>query len=312
MKRYALLMAAALSTVLTSPLRADEAAVTAATTGNNAFAAELFQQLDKTHADKNLFLSPFSISSALSMTAQGAGKKTFDQMTQVLHFSLPVANNGLAFFQAGMAEISTQLLGTDAKRPYELSVANGLWVDQTFPLSAGFVEASKKNFQAGVNAVDFVHNAQAARKLINDTIASQTHDKITDLIPQGSVDASTALVLTNAIYFKGTWETQFDKKATTDQPFHAPGKDVDVPMMKSPASSTFAYAETDDVQTLTLPYKVVADAGKPDLSMVIILPKKVDGLAAVEKQLTPETLSKWTAAGGGRRQPVQVFLPGSP
>jgi serpin B len=141
MKRCSALMAAAVSTVLASPVLADEAAVKAAATGNNAFATELYQQVNKAGGDKNLFFSPFSITSALTMTAGGAKGKTLDQMNKVLHLS----DNS----PAGIADIDGQLLGTGAKRPYELSVANDLWVDQTFPLAKGFVDASKKNFQAG-------------------------------------------------------------------------------------------------------------------------------------------------------------------
>jgi serpin B len=299
MKCYPLLMAAVFPTLLSQNLPADEAAVKAAATGNNAFATDLFQQLDKTNADKNFFLAPFSISSALTMTAQGAKAKTLDQMAKVLHLA---ANS-----PAGIADINTQLLGSDVKRPYELSVANDLWVDQTFPLAAGFVADAKKNFQAGVTPLDFIHQADASRRLINNAIASQTHDKIKDLLPADSVDATTALILTNAIYFKGTWETQFNKNATTDQPFHAPGTDVTVPLMRSPNSAAFAYSETDALQTVSLPYKSAVGRSSPDLSMVIILPKKLDGLADVEKQFSPDALAQWTA--NARRQPLQVFLP---
>src|SRR6185295_4398309 len=106
---------------------------------------------------------------------------------------------------------------------FELSVANALWVDNTFPLAAGFVADARKNYDAGVIGVDFVKNAEGARKQINTAIAAQTHDKIKDLLAPKTVDSTTALVLTNAIYFKGTWVTPFSKDATMDQVFHAVG-----------------------------------------------------------------------------------------
>ena len=212
---------------------------------NNAFAADLYAQLNKAAAAKNLFLSPYSISAALAMTAQGARGKTADQMDQVLHIGPD--------FQSGMAEITTALNPKDA--PFELSVSNALWVDQTYPLALPFVDDCRKNYSAAVLGVDFVNNAEAARKTINDAIAAQTHDKIKDLLAPNTVDRSTALVLTDAIYFKGTWETPFPKNATTDQPFHAAGgKDVTVPLMKSPSGTMYGYAETDDAQILALPY----------------------------------------------------------
>jgi serpin B len=277
---------------------------------NNDFAADLYVRLTKSAADKNLFLSPYSISAALAMAAQGARGKTADQMNSVLHI--------LPDFQAGMAEITQALNPQNA--PFELSVANALWVDRTFPLSDIFVANCRKNYDAGVIGVDFVNQAEAARQQINAAIAAQTHDKIKDLLPPNSVDRSTALVLTDAIYFKGTWETPFPKDATTDQPFHAAGgTDVTVPLMKSPSGTTYGYAETDDAQMVSLPYKGAptasapagargrAPAGPSTLSMFIILPKKVDGLPAIEKQATAANLAKWTT--GLRRQPVQVYLP---
>ena len=219
-------------------------------------------------------------------------------------------------FQAGMAEITKTLNPKDA--PFQLSVANALWVDQTFPLSNQFVDQCKKNYDANVVPVDFVHNAEPARKKINDAIATQTHDKIKDLLPGGSVDSSTALVLTNAIYFKGTWQVPFVKAQTQDQPFHAAGgKDVTVPLMKSPNDSSFPYAETGDAQIVSLMYKVANGsqeigaggfAGLPAiLSMIVILPKKADGLAAIEKQADAATITKW--AGNLQRKPVNVSLP---
>lgn len=198
-------------------------------------------------------------------------------------------------------------------------MANALWVDQTFPLSADFIADCMKNYDAGVVGVDFVHNAEGARKQVNTAIAIQTHDKIRDLIPAGAVDAGTALVLTNAIYFKGTWENPFPKDSTTDQPFHAAGgNDENVPMMRSPNGAMYAYGETDNAQVLSLPYKGAgtadgasargeAAAGPSTLSMLIILPKKADALADLDKQVTAANITKWAA--GLRRQTVQVFLP---
>jgi serpin B len=277
---------------------------------NTAFAADLYTQLDKSNADKNLFLSPYSISAALGMTAQGAKGKTADQMNKVLNVGPD--------FQTGMAEITQAL--NPPKAPFELSVSNNLWVDQTFPLADRFVADAKKNYDAGIVNMDFIRNFEPARLQINTAIAAQTRDKIKDLIPSGALTTDTRLVLTNAIYFKGTWQTPFPKDATTDQPFHAPGgKDVKVPLMKAPGETRFGYFETPDFQALSLPYKGAAPAGATPnargslpagpstLSMLILLPKKVDGLADLEKQATAANLAKWSSSL--RMQPVDVFLP---
>jgi serpin B len=293
-------------------LRAASPAATDTASRNNSFAADLYAQLNRAGTDKNVFLSPYSISAALAMTAQGARGKTADQMNSVLHIGPD--------FQNGMAEITAGLNPKDA--PFELSVSNALWVEQTFHLAVPFVDECRKNYNAAVLGVDFVNNSDAARKTINDSIAAQTHDKIKDLLAPNSVDRSTALVLTDAIYFKGTWETPFPKNATTDQPFHAPGgKDVTVPLMKSPSGTMYGYSETDEAQILSLAYKAApatpaaggaaaenaARLASNKLSMLIVLPRKVDGLAEIEKQATAANIDKWAA--GLRRQPVQVYLP---
>jgi serine protease inhibitor len=292
-------------------MRAASPAASDTASRNVGFAGDLYAQINKGGTEKNLFLSPYSISAALGMTAQGAKGKTAEQMNSVLHIG--------ADFQAGMAEITREL--NPQKAPFELSVSNALWVDRTFPLADGFVKDCQKNYEAAVIGVDFLNNADAARSQINTAVAAQTHDKIKDLLPPRSVDSSTALVLTDAIYFKGTWETPFQKSATTDQPFHAAGgKDVTVPLMKSPASTMYGYGETEEAQILSLPYKGAptgaapaagargaAPAGPSTLSMVIVLPKKVDGLAEIAKQATAENLTKW--ATGLKRQVVQVYLP---
>jgi serpin B len=307
MKRYLPLFLTALLGVAPIAHAATPVAVDTANR-NNGFAATLYAQLDKSGAEKNFFLSPYSISAALGMTAQGARGATADQMNKVLNVGEK--------FPAGMAEIGQVLTPKDA--PFALSVANGLWVDQNFPLLNPFVEACQQNYDANVVAVDFAHDSQGVRKRINTAVAAQTHDKIKDLLPNGSVDARTALVLTNAIYFKGTWQYPFVKQGTTDEPFHlAGGEGVKVPLMKSPRETNFAYAETDDAQLVSLPYKAARPAGNAggfngmsppaSLSMIVVLPKKAEGLPAVEKTADAATLGKWVASL--RSKPVEVYLP---
>jgi serpin B len=131
-------------------------------------------------------------------------------------------------------------------------------------------------------------------------VESKTQQKIKELIPQGVLTVLTRLVLANAIYFKGDWAVQFDGKATAKAPFHvAPGETVEAPLMSQ--KNQFGYAELGELQVLALNYK-----GKA-LSMVVLLPKKPDGLAALETSLTPANLEKWTRNLPARE--VQVFLP---
>ena len=128
----------------------------------------------------------------------------------------------------------------------------------------------------------------------------KTNRKIIDLIKPGVLDSLTRLVLANAIYFKGNWASQFDPKQTTEQPFHvASDKDVKCRLMSR--KGKYAYAETPDLQVLELPY-----AGD-DLSMIVLLPRKMDGIGALEGELAAAKLVEWTKAL--REREVVVSLP---
>ena len=149
-----------------------------------------------------------------------------------------------------------------------------------------FLALAKSNYDAGLNPVDF-GNSEAARKTINDWVEKQTNEKIKDLLPAGAIDSLTRLVLTNAIYFKGTWAKQFDPKSTYDGQFWANGKDaVKAPLMHQ--SGEFNFYDSPDLKAVELPY-----SGQ-GLSMLVLLPTQCAGLADLEKKLTPEQLAKWT------------------
>jgi len=130
-------------------------------------------------------------------------------------------------------------------------------------------------------------------------VEKKTRNKIKNLIPKGVLNRLTRLVLTNAIYFKGNWESQFKKDRTKDGPFTlAGGEKVNVTMMNQTAD--FNYMETEDFQGLELPYV------DNELSMIILLPKRVDGLAEFEKTLTLKNLSQWLAKLRKRKVIVSV------
>ena len=261
--------------------------------GNNEFAFDLYAKLRG--REGNLFLSPFSISTALAMTSAGARGGTEAGMAKVLHFTLPGEELHTAF--AGLI----RGLDEDKKgRGYELVVANALWGQKGYGFLKEYLDLTKSCYGAGLHEVDFEKAAEAARKTINAWVEEKTKEKIKDLIKPGVLSSLTRLVLTNAIYFKGQWASRFKKEATKDGPFTlSSGKKTAVPMMNQ--TEEFGYMEDGDVQALELPY--IGDR----LSMVVLLPKKVDGLAGLEESLTAKKLSKWLSAV--RKQKVVVSLP---
>ncbi len=231
------------------------------------------------------------------MTRAGARGDTAAQMDKVLYFTLPQDKLNPAF--AGLIkEINGDPAGE--KREYQLTTANALWGQKNFGFNADFLKLVGDDYGADFNKVDFQAAPEAARKTINDWVEKQTNDKIKDLLHKGDINDLTTLVLTNAIYFKAAWTSQFKKDATMDEAFQlADGKKADAPMMHQTA--TYGYLDGDSFQALEMPYS------KGDLSMVVLLPKKVDGLADLEKGLSADKLAGWV--GKLHRQEVIVALP---
>ena len=265
--------------------------VAAAAKSNNAFAADLYGALRE--QEGNLFLSPFSISTALAMTYAGARGETAEQMADVLHFDA----EGKVHRQFGGLGHSVRAR-EDAG--YQLDVANALWVQEDYDLLETFLDTVTQNYGAGVRQVDYKGDTEGARKTINGWVEEQTRDKIRDLLQPGVLDHLTRLVLTNAVYFKGVWKVQFDPKATTDAPFQVtPDDSVTVPMMYQ--EDDFWYGEDEGVQVLGMPY--AGDA----LSMIVLLPKAKDGLPALEQKLTAAQMEQWVSSMHPRK--VRVYLP---
>ena len=245
---------------------------------NNQFAVELYGRLRE--KDGNLFFSPYSIETALGMTYAGARGETAEQMAKTLHFTLPNDRQHAAF-----GSLIKEMNGDGKKRGFQLSTANALWTQKSYLFAPGFLKLTKDDYQAEANEVDFVKDTENSRKTINAWVEKQTQEKIKDLLPERSVNADTRLVLTNAIYFKGDWVSQFKKDRTKPASFVSGDKKIEAPFMSQ--KYKFGYLEDETFQALEMPY-----VGK-DLSMVVLLPKKADGVTGFEKALTAEKLNLW-------------------
>lgn len=261
--------------------------------GNTAFALNLYSKLKETEG--NLFFSPYSISTALALTYAGARENTEKQMAEALCFTLDQKRLHPAF-----ASLEARLKAIQEKGDVQLSVANALWPQKDYVFLEDFLELIKKNYGATITPLNYKIDHEAARITINKWVEQKTNDKIKELIKRGILDPLVRLVLTNAIYFKGNWADRFDKNLTEDAMFHLlPGKSIKIPMMNQ--KQKFGYAEHENLQILELPY-----VGE-ELSMLVLLPKKIDGLTELENKLTADNLKKWTRYLGERE--VRVFLP---
>ena len=300
---FCLAMALMISTpTMAAPGNEDMTQAKTLAQAQNAFAADLFAQVRQ--KEGNLFFSPYSIATAMSMTYLGAKGDTAAELAKGLHLNdlRPAKRDESASLPQTVMDDTAALhalLNTPDPEGMQLRVANALWGKANYPFNPDFIKQIKGSFDGNLTGVDF-SKEEPARKLINDWVAEQTKDKIKDLIAKGVLTPDTRLVLTNAIYFKAAWEEQFKKEATKKEPFHlADGKDADAEMMKQ--NRFYALAELDGFKMLALPYK------GHKASMLVLLPDKVDGLADVEKSLTAAKLAEWV--GKLQHKRVNLSLP---
>lgn len=249
---------------------------------NNKFAFELYKKITE-NTTGNIFMSPFSISSALALTYAGANGPTEKEMSTALFF-----DQNEPFFHYGYGAYATQLL-TNAQANVELAIANQLWGEKTYPLQEDFVRINKQAYHAELISMDFIHSPNKERLVINNWVASQTKNRIQDLLPAGSVDTDSRLVLTNAIYFKGDWLTKFDQKKTRERLFKKTETDAKkIAFMH--AWADLRYYENNDFQMVNLPYK------GDQQSMVVVLPKDPQHMSLVADQMNTGQLAKGVMA----------------
>jgi serpin B len=259
------------------------------TAANNRLALDLYRRLRE--KEGNIFFSPWSISSAMAITLEGARGETEREMRTVLN--LPGEERRPAFARF-YNEINRK------EKRYELDMANAFWAQKDFHFLDSYFDVIKKYYGGNVENLDFIGDTEGSRKTINRWVEGKTKEKIKDLIPQGAIDGQTRLVITNAIYFKGQWIKQFDQKNTQESEFRVtPDKAVKVQMMNL-QDAKFKYTEDETVQILELPY-----AGE-ELSMLILLPKE-DSPDKVESTLVAEKLDEWRVSM--KEEQVDVYLP---
>lgn len=271
----------------------------------NAFAFDLYHEIRK-EEDGNIFFSPFSISSALGMTYAGAKGNTASEMAKALHFPedhLKLHPN----LKAVVEGVEERGKATGC----EMAVANALWGQQGYEFIPDFKSLIKKYYGGGFQEVDFIEEAarEEARLKINGWVEEKTRDKIKDLIPEGILNDKSRLVLTNAIYFKGTWSSEFKEEATRPAPFYSPQGEIEAPLMSQEAA--FGFMQDETVQMLEMTYGEISKSDSGDttsrLSMLVMLPVDKAGLEALENSLTLEGLNDRILRM--RKGKVRVYFP---
>ncbi len=281
------------SAVVLDDSLATQEGVSSVVDANNKFAIDLYSRYKGDEG--NIFFSPYSISTALAMTYEGARGQTAEEMRNVLYF--PEDNDTRRY---SFARIQNEMNKRDKR--YQLSTANALWAQKDYPFLEEYFSLMGKHYDAKITNLDFAGETETSRITINSWVEGKTNNKIKDLIPRDKLGPDIMLVLTNAIYFKGDWLKQFDKKNTMEKDFRAsPASTVKAQMMSlNGEEAVFNYTETDELQVLELPY-----AGN-ELSMIVLLPKG-DDLTWLEDSISTDNLTAWRSSL--MQQKVNVFMP---
>ncbi|NHN59412.1 MULTISPECIES: serpin family protein [Halorussus] len=263
--------------------------------GNVGFALDLLGVLREQQDAANLFVSPYSVSVAMAMTYAGARGETRTQMADALGYELDGENLHAAFAalaaeferrNADGEDASGRVMTErekDAGPAFELTTANSAWGQEGYPFREAYLDLLDAYYRAGLQLADFSGAPEDARKRINAWVAEHTNDRIEDLLPRDSIDATTRLVLTNAVYFSARWRVPFSEEQTEPRPFTAlDGTTVEVPTMHR--SIETSYAAVGGHQLVELPY------ANEQTSMVVVLPAEGE-FEAFEEALTVDRLA---------------------
>ncbi|XP_052592385.1 plasminogen activator inhibitor 2 [Peromyscus californicus insignis] len=305
-------------------------------TANTMFALSTLQYIEKTNSAQNIFFSPWSISSTLAIVFLGARGDTEQQMANVLHFNevggydittgTPENVNSCDFTQqiqrknypdavlqiqarekihSSFKSLSSAI--NTCSGDYLLESANKLFGEKSARFKEEYIQLCKRYYSAEPEAVDFLKCAKEARVKINSWVKMQTKGEIPNLLPEGSVDEDTKMVLVNAVYFKGKWKTPFQKKLNQLYPFRVNlHESIPVQMMYLREKLNIGYIKDLKTQILELPYT-------GDISMFLMLPDEIEdastGLELLESEINFDKFNKWISKDTMAEDDVAVYIP---
>lgn len=234
----------------------------------------------------NRTLSPLSVYVALALVWNGTRGETRREIGVLL--GLPDGND------EAVAAIAALQGTAHAAAAAETAVANSLWLNGDMEFEQAFLALAREQFEAEIATMDFGDPGAVAT--VNRWVSDHTRGRIDSIISQ--LDPTMALVLINAVYFKGRWAAPFKAERTSDAPFYAPRGQRTCRMMAQ--RGPFAYANHDTFQIVRLPYE-------GGMSMLVLLPDEHDGLADLLASLNPTNWQTWVASL--KRREGDVMLP---
>ncbi len=252
------------------------------------FTVDFYHEVIKDEAvqGKNIFFSPYSIENALAMTWAGAKNNTADEMADALHLTLPAET-----FHPTLNALNIDINSRDDQPPpsgdaFQINLVNAIWSRIGYPFLSSYLDIIAENYNAGIRTLDFRSDPDGSRQIINQWVEDQTNEKIKDLLPEMSITIDTALVLTNAIYFKASWFSKFDEDATEPGDFtRIDGSSVTAQMMHQITDTRLF--QGDNYDAVELPYvspRFEEGEYPEELSMLVIVPHEGE-FATIEDSL---------------------------
>jgi len=258
---------------------------------SNTFGFKLLNEVVEQDGDKNIFISPLSVSMALGMTLNGADGDTYEAMKETLELA-GLTEEEINKSYASLIEL---LRGLDPEVIFQ--IANSIWYRQGFPTKQSFLDICQQYFDAVVEGLDF--DDPAAVDIINNWVNESTNGKIEGIVDP-PINPLTVMFLINAIYFKGTWKYEFDEQDTQSSPFYLlDDSEVQCQMMQQEA--TLAYYKNADFQAVDLPY------GNGKYSMTVLLPAQDKNIDELIAELNDSNWNEWM--GSLIEQDVALYLP---
>jgi serine protease inhibitor len=258
---------------------------------SNKFSFSLWNTINQTQRDSNVFVSPLSASFALGLMLNGASGTTYDEMRSALQFGTA----SLASIDSGYKSLIDLLTTLDPST--KMQIANAVFYKSGFPFNQSFLDDASKWFDAEVQAQNFA-DAAGTLSAVNGWASAKTNGRIPKVLDE--VKSSDIMYLLNAIYFKGTWRDKFDPAKTIDAPFH-PASGADQPAKLMSRQAKMAYTETPAFQAVDLPY------GDSSFTMTVLLPKTGNSVESIAPALVAES---WQALTSGfHPQEVALWLP---
>jgi serpin B len=259
----------------------------------NKFAFDLFKPILSGEGEQeNIMISPFSVTSALSMTLNGASGETFDAMRRALRLdgkTLEQINDTYLKLMTEMVPVEERVV---------LEIANSVWIEKRLSVKQKFMDDVQNWYKAEARGID-VTDPEAVN-IVNGWIEEKTHDKITDMLDY--LDPDLAMLLINAVYFNGKWRYQFDKPNTKEEPFYViPSTPKNVPMMHQ--EENLKAAKDNNQMIVDIPY------GQGNYSMLIVLPDAGIFVSDAAESLTSSQWNKWMLLLENNTHIVELSMP---